>query len=490
MKKVLSIILCICFLSILTGCGDVFDLESVAEDLTNYYIDMEYNEVENILTASQNVDYINNSEDILTTIAFNLYPVAFCEGVENVAVSESSQSRAYPNGIDYGKVVLTNICVEGIDASYSYKGTDCNILVIEIDELSPDQRLNVSMDYELTLPNVNHRYGYGENTINLANFYPVACVYENGDFVMQPYDSNGDPFYSEMSNYYINLKHSSELIVASSGVQEIIEDTDISTTKIDMMVARDIAIVMSKDFEVFKTTTNGVDILLYTFEDENYTENLQAAVDAIDTFSKLFYQYPYSTYSVVKADFYQGGMEFSGLVYVSSEITDSDVFKNVIIHETAHQWWYSLIGNNAYTESWIDESLTEYTTALFYKYNEGYNYTYSQVISDTYTNMTIYINVYSSVFPNLNTSMDRALNEYDFEAEYVYMIYVKGLLMYDSLANIIGENVLIDALKNYAETFAFNNVNSHDLINSIQNSTKIKVDTFFESWIEGSVVLN
>jgi len=56
------------------------------------------------------------------------------------------------------------------------------------------------------LPNINHRFGYGDNTVNFGNFYPVACVYENGKgFIQDLYHSNGDPFYSECSNYEVEI---------------------------------------------------------------------------------------------------------------------------------------------------------------------------------------------------------------------------------------------------------------------------------------------
>ena len=34
-----------------------------------------------------------------------------------------------------------------------------------------------------------------------------------------------------------------------------------------------------------------------------------------------------------------------------------------VVHETAHQWFYSLVGNNQARDPWLDESLAEWATA-------------------------------------------------------------------------------------------------------------------------------
>ena len=39
--------------------------------------------------------------------------------------------------------------------------------------------------------------------------------------------------------------------------------------------------------------------------------------------------------------------------------------EKVIVHETAHQWWYGLVGNDQIDEAWLDESLATYSEVIY-----------------------------------------------------------------------------------------------------------------------------
>ena len=42
-------------------------------------------------------------------------------------------------------------------------------------------------------------------------------------------------------------------------------------------------------------------------------------------------------------------------------------YESATAHEVAHQWWYSLVGNDQIDEPWLDEALTQFTTALYFR---------------------------------------------------------------------------------------------------------------------------
>ena len=172
------------------------------------------NEDDYTLDITQMIQYKNLSNKSLNNLKFNLYPKAFAKGATNKPVSSLNEQKAYPNGKSYGDIEFFNVSSKGQTLTYTLEEIDKNILNITLPQsLNMGYSINIEMQYKLTLPNINHRFGYGNNAINLGNFYPIACVIEDGEFVIQPYSSNGDPFYSNLSNYLVNISYPSDFFL-------------------------------------------------------------------------------------------------------------------------------------------------------------------------------------------------------------------------------------------------------------------------------------
>lgn len=490
MKKIFLILIVCVFTFPLFACG-TSQLLKVSKTLSDYEINIIYDNDNKTLTNTQTVDYVNNSDAILTKVCFHLYPTAFEEGAINKPVSELNMAKAYPNGNSYANINITRTKLNGQDISPLYEGEDDDILVVQLTErLLPTQKTSIYFEYSVVLPNVLHRFGYGSNTINLANFYPVACVYENGDWDTSPYHSNGDPFYSDMANYEVNITYPSALTLASTGNQKTNASAENKSTSITANAVRDFACVLSDKFEVASKKEKNITYSYYYFDDETPNTALQCAIDSIQTFSSLFVDYPYDTYSIVKADFVHGGMEYPNLVYISSDITNYDDYLNVIVHETAHQWWYNLVGNNEYKNPWQDESLTEFCTMLFYDYNNNYTMTRKEMTGAAYDNYLFFISIYKDILGSVDTRMNKAVNEYNTDPEYTYMVYVKGVLMYDSLYQLIGKTCFLKALKTYAQTYCYQNTTPEHLIACFEKSANTDLEGFINAWLDGKVIIN
>src|SRR4051794_7219434 len=65
-------------------------------------------------------------------------------------------------------------------------------------------------------------------------------------------------------------------------------------------------------------------------------------------------RYPWKTYTlVVSPDLHDVGIEYPTLVFIGG----SDFITTIVQHETAHQWFYSLVGNDQERDPWLDEAL-------------------------------------------------------------------------------------------------------------------------------------
>ncbi len=473
---ILSFVVC-CFF----GCDNPNKLATISSNLTNYQIDLNFNNENKSSDCSETVTFVNNTNSVLKILKFHLYPKFFEEDKTDYIVSSTHMNQAYPNGKDFAEFNITRVTENDKDLSFSFEGTCDDILVVTLNNsVIPNNIVSINIDFNFKLANICHRFGYGENTINIANFYPVLCVYENGEFSTSPYNANGDPFYSDIANYDVTISTDDDLVIATSGVQ--------TNNHYIAKAVRDFALVLSKNFEVLNQQVNKTNISYYYFNDNEAEKSLRAGVDAIKTFSSMFGEFPYKNFNIVQTDFVYGGMEYPNLIIISSSIENKDDYLNVIVHETAHQWWYSMVGNDEFNYPWLDEGLTEYSTILFYDYNEGYNLNHKDMVDANKDNFTMFYSVYTDVLGTLDTSM-RAVDEFDTEPEYTYCTYVKGVLMFDSLYQILGEKTFINCLKTYFREYQFKNSTPENLIESFSKTSKKDLNNFFSSWIEGKVII-
>ena len=484
-RYILVLLLPVLFL--FAGCKSD-EVLNASKNLSSYTIDITYND-DHTLTCKQTVDYKNNTDTTLDNIMFHLYPQSFRLGAKSSVVSTLNYKKCYEYGSSYGSLNISKQQVNGSDSEIEIIGNDEDIANVKLDKpLRPNETTSIYFEYTVVIPNINHRFGYGDDTINIANFYPIACMYEDGEFVIDSYHYNGDPFYSDVANYSITLHVPNNLVMASSGNLTSQESNEnINTYTINALTIRDFAIVLSDKFNVVSDKAGDTTVNYYYYKNQYPNEAIRTSVDAVITFNRLFGTYPYKVLNVVESDFVHGGMEYPNLVLISDMVDVQSDYINVIVHEIAHQWWYGIIGNNEYHYGWLDEGLTEYSTVLFYDENPNYNVNTKELIKNTTNSYVTFVDVYTKVFGKVDTSMNRRLNEYNNESEYVYISYVKGMLMFDSLKDVLGKEKFIKCLQTYFEDNKFKIATPDTLIESFSKGAKCNMRGIFESWINGKV---
>ena len=452
----------------------------------SYDIRVMYNEEERALSGEMTFGYYNDTETEITELKFNLFGNAFREGAKIRPVSSGYTAAAYYSGMSYGSVEIEN--VSGNATEWDISGQDENILCVSLAEsVFPGERCSLEIEYTLTLAKVNHRTGVSEKAVNLSNFYPQLCAYDNGFYECEYYAA-GDPFYSECADYRVKLIADSDYVVASSGKLKG-ERAQGNNTEYSYTLdnARDFCLVMSKNFKVLTENAGDVAISYYYYNDENAADYLAIASESLQWFSQAFGSYPYETYCAVQTGFCYGGMEYPALSMVSDSL---DVLnsKYTIVHETAHQWWYSAVGNNQIENAWMDEGLTEYSTVMFFESHPAHKLERKSLVQSAYTAYKAFFDVYSQLFGEANTAMNRKLSEFGGEYEYVNIVYNKGIILFDNLREALGDKKFSNALKRYYAEYCYKIAKPENLIACFE---KIGVDVsgFFSSYIEGKAVI-
>ena len=484
MKKIITF--CLCLITLFSvicvvGCS------STESARTKYQIDCELDG--HTLKATQTVEFFNNSDNVVEELKFNLFANAYRKGALYSPVSAQHLSKSYPNGINYGDMVINSAKVEGENTEFTITGVDQNVLLVKLNKsVYPDEKVKVFLDFTVNLANVVSRTGYNSSTINLANFYPILCAFENGAFYECVYYNVGDPFYSDCADYLVKLTCAENLVVASSGVLKSEQCKDQKkTSEFSLKNARSFAFVLSENFSTLSKECLGVKINYYYYDDLEPETSIEYAIKAINLFSEKFGKFPYSSLAITQTEFVQGGMEFPALVMISDDIKGLP-YGEVIVHETAHQWWQSAVGNNEIEHGFLDEGLAEYSVVLFYENYPEYGYTRQGLIKASEQTYRVFCSVSDKLNGKVNTVMLRSLKDFASEYEYVNVAYIKPCIMYDNLRTTIGNKRFFEALKRYYEENKFKNAVPDDLVGAFE---KVGAGTngYFESFFLGKDII-
>lgn len=484
MKRCWTVILAAAFLALLFpfsfGCN-----KSAAK--TSYEIECEL--AGNVLTGREKITFLNETDNSFTELKFNVYGNAAREGAKFSPIAAKDETRAYYAGKNYGKEEITAVDINGEKAEYELGGKDKNILVVKLkNELFPNESVTAEIEFTLNLAKVIARTGITPETVNLANFYPILCGIENGAFFECEYYSSGDPFFSDAADYKVTLTAEEKYCVAASGkITKSKTENGKKTGTYELDSARSFAFVLSERFESVADSSAGTEINYYYYKDENPEKTLKTAVSAVKFFNEKFGEYPYPVYSVVQTPFIQGGMEFSALVYISDELEEKP-YNEVVVHETAHQWWQTAVGNNEVKYGFLDEGLAEYSVVLFFEEHQDYGFTREALVSSAEKTYKTFCSVYDKLFGSVNTSMLRSLGEYSGEYEYVNIAYIKPVIMYDCLRKTAGDEKFFKGLKRYYKDYKFKIAEPYDIAGAFEKCG-VSASGFLEGFYEGKAIL-
>lgn len=462
--------------------------------INTYHINISFDEEENTAKVFQKLEYTNNSENAFDEIFFHVHANAFNEENIDLTVGASSFDQAFPNGKSFGSCQFFQIQVMGNDCDYSFENSG-QILKIQLFEtLFPDESVTIEMDYLLTFPNANHRFGYSNNSINFGNFYPSVCVYEEKEgFSKNGYSKKGDPFFSESANFFVNIECDSSLSVASSGsLLEKVEGEDKNIFSFEGEKIRDFAFVLSENFEKIEEQIDDITFSYFHLNDEDYESVFEVLKESVDFFSTTFGDYSSKNITVCQTGFVHGGMEFSDLVFISDKLLEKEEKLYVTVHEIAHQWWYSMVGNNQFEESWIDESLTEFSTALFFKHHPEFGIDYDTLVGSATKSYCEFVEIYESIYGEIDTSMTRHVDKFSTDPEYINCIYVKGVVMFDAIYQHAGEEKFLKTLKKYFEEYQFKIAKGEDVVWIFKKHCGKLAGEILQSFLDGreEIIIN
>lgn len=463
-----------------TNKGDNKAPTSEAEEFipTEYDSSVKVNVEEKKLTGALKVKATNNTGKNQDKIYFHVYPNQFREAVDLLGgfwrqiIDENSEP---------GSMEVTEVQVNGKGGSFEIKDT---VLEIPLDKWKKGEAIDLELKFTMKVPKNNGRFAYGENGIWLGNWIPIQAVYDKRGWVTDPYHSVGDPFYSQVGKYTVKVTVPNNYNIASTGKEkEAVKEQDGTltfTTSIENV--RDFAmVIMDENYQklsdqVGETTVNTW--YLASDSQEAAKQNHEAGIKALSYFSEVYGPYPYPEYDIVRTGMFTA-MEFPGLIYLPKNILESNETEiGSVVHETAHQWWYGMVGNDEVKEPWLDEALATYasTRLMLEEFPE-----HGSGDLEMRKNMTQGTEVHERGGIFIGSPVDKFKNI----GSYSQLVYQKGALMLDNLEKEIGKEKMDQLLQTYFIEYQYEIASGNDFISVFSEELGPEAKDYFEAWLSG-----
>jgi hypothetical protein len=204
--------------------------------------------------------------------------------------------------------------------------------------------------------------------------------------------------------------------------------------------ARDLAFAVSERYETAHADVDGIRVEAYALRAADATRALRSGSAALRTFQEAYGPYPWPRYVLAASPRDRVGNEYPSIVFLGARSMRDRV---VVAHETAHQWFYGLVGNDQLREPWLDEALAEFSADHFFG-------TLPAPCGTGHVTASVY------AFPDRRD--DGACGGYG------DVVYVSGAQAIDAVRRSLGDEDFFAAMRAYVAAHAHGIATSADLI--------------------------
>ena len=149
-----------------------------------------------------------------------------------------------------------------------------------------------------------------------------------------------------------------------------------------------------------------------------------------------------------------------------------------VVHEVAHQWWYSVVGNDQVDDPWLDEALANYSTMLYYQMVHDADTANAAIDEHINRRYEAYVTAHGDGIVGGST------RDYT-RASYYPLVYAKGSLFFEDLRSLMGDDAFFQGLESYYREHKYGVATTEGLIGAMERERGQPLGDFFERWIYG-----
>lgn len=419
------------------------------------------------MTVKEEVLYTNHEDSTLDKIVLRMYPAIFG-----------------------AKVTYHRFLVDGVEAQPVVRSNESVIEFPLKDGLKVGTSIVLSIDLELQMPSDpsgNYQvFGFVDNLLTLAHFYPIIAVYDADGWHDETPPSYGDVVYSDTSYYLVEVTLPGDAVLVSSGISKEQQRTDDRQT---VFLAggpmRDFFIAAGSGLEKISRQVGDTTVNSYANHEvlDGSRKALDTAAEAIRIFDEKIGSYPYTEFDVLATSTTALGVEYPGVTVINRTIYQPDektggasnsiYLESTVAHEVGHQWFYNVVGDDQVNQPWLDESLAQYITGLYFA--DRYSDQAAEGFKDSWYSRWQGVKLQ-------DIPIGLPVKDYD-PKTYGAIVYGRGPIFLTTLHDDMGAAVFDQFLKDYYRQNMWENVNGELFMKNAEAACSCDLSGLFNKWI-------
>ena len=226
---------------------------------------------------------------------------------------------------------------------------------------------------------------------------------------------------------------------------------------------------------------NGVPIETWVFaqdRDAGFYDFAVPTKDALAFYSEFVGPFSYEKLANVQSNSVSGGMESASAIFYSAGSVSGTRplrWRNVVIHEIAHQWFGNAVTEHDWNDVWLSEGFATYFTLLFIEHAYGRDEFADGLRSSRKTVVDFYAKTpdYRVVHENLS-DMSKVTNG---------MTYQKGSWTLHMLRTMIGDDMFWAGIRDYYARHRDQTATTADFRRAMERASGKDLSAFFQQWL-------
>lgn len=470
----------------------------------HYEMDIRMDTKKHGFEGFQKLTYYNNSPDTLHRVFYHLYFNAF---QPESMMDERSRDLPDPDKRVKDRIYklkeketgyhhIQSLTQNGEKTFYTVHQT---LLQVELSKaLPPGDSAVFEMNFVSQVPVQIRRSGRDNEEgvdYTMTQWYPKMAEYDKNGWHADPYVAR--EFYGVFGTFDVNITIDADYVIGGTGVlkdpenywtlkeqREEVSFHELSDTENDMRTwsfhaedVHDFAWAADEDF--IRTSCEGPEDMELNFYylPGKWEENWEALPAYTHRFFSMmneqFGKYLYPQFSVIQGG--DGGMEYPMCTMLKGT-GKLEGLVGVMVHESAHNWYYGMLASNENQYPWMDEGFTSFAEEEIL--NELLDKNKENPHEGAYRAHTFLVSKEGAIEP-LATPADY----FDMNLSYGISAYSRGEVFLAQLRYIIGEPAFSKGMLKYYDKWKLKHPDPWDFIKVMEDVSGVQLDWYLNFWM-------